>query len=111
MDIKATTPTIPTAPAPTPAPAAQPPQAVERKLQGASGAPAPVLGEAAKAEQSPHIVHTHAELAFDAEINRVVGRIVNEETGETVHEIPSEQLKALYTKMREDLGSLVDGTA
>ena len=108
MDIKAIVPTIPTAPASTPAPEAKPPYAVERNLQGISGATAQASGEAA---QGPQITHTHAELSFDQAINRVVGRIVNEQTGETVHEIPSEQLKALYTKMREQLGSLVDGTA
>ena len=108
MDIKAIIPTIPTAPASTPAPAPKSPHAVERNLQGASGATAQASGEAA---QGPQITHTHAELAFDEALNRVVGRIVNEQTGETIHEIPSEQLKALYTKMREQLGSLVDGTA
>ena len=108
MDIKAIIPTIPTAPASTPAPAAKPPRAVERNLQDALGATAQASGAA---EQGPQIVHTHAELAFDEDINRVVGRIVNEQTGETVHEFPPEQLKALYTKMREQLGPLVDGTA
>ena len=108
MDIKAITPSIPTAPAPTPATEANRPQAVERNLQRALGAITEASGEAAP---GPEIVHTHAELAFDAAINRVVGRIVNEQTGETLHEIPPEQLKALYLKMREDLGALVDGTA
>ncbi len=109
MDIKAIIPTIPTAPAPKPAPEAKPPHAAERNLQGVSGAPAEASGEAP--QEGPQITHTHAELAFDETLNRVVGRIVNEQTGETVHEMPPEQLKALYTKMREDLGSLVDGTA
>ncbi len=108
MDIKAIIPTIPTAPAPKPAPEAKPPQAAERTLQGVSGASAQASDAAA---EGPHIVHTHAELSFDETINRVVGRIVNEQTGETVHEMPPEQLKALYTKMREALGSLIDGTA
>jgi uncharacterized FlaG/YvyC family protein len=108
MDIKAVIPTIPAAPATAPAPEAKPPRAVERDLQGVSGATAQASGEAAQGLQ---IAHTHAELAFDESINRVVGRIVNEETGETIHEFPPEQLKALYTKMREALGSLVDGTA
>ncbi len=111
MDINAVIPTIPTAPASTPAPEAKPPHAVERNLQGVSGAAAQASGAAAKAVEGPRIAHTHAELAFDEAINRVVGRIVNEQTGETIHEIPSEQLKALYLKMREDLGSLVDGSA
>ncbi len=106
MEIQATTPTIPTVPASAPAPEAKPPRAVERNLQGTSGASA-----GAAPAQGPRIAHTHAELAFDETINRVVGRIVNEETGETVHEFPPEQLKALYSKMREQLGPLVDETA
>ena len=81
MDIKAIPPSIPEAPATAPAPEANRPQVVERNLQRASGA-------AAEAAPGPHIVHTHAELAFDAAINRVVGRIVNEQTGETIHEFP-----------------------
>ncbi len=111
MDIEAIIPTIPAAPAAAPAPAAKPPYAVERNLQGASGAAAQALGATAEAVQGPQIAHTHAELEFDETLNRIVGRVVDETTGETIHEIPSEQLKALYTKMREDLGSLVDGTA
>ncbi len=104
MEIKAIIPTIPTAPATGAAPESGPPQAVERNLQRA-------LGAAAEAVRGPRIVHTHAELQYDEALNRVVGRIVNEQTGETIQEIPSEQLKALYTKMREQLGSLVDGIA
>ncbi len=104
MEIRAITPTIPAAPAAVPAAAANPPQAVERNLQGASGA-------AAEAVQAPRVVHTHAELEFDETLNRIVGRVVDETTGETIHEIPPEQLKALYTKMREQLGPLVDGSA
>ncbi len=103
MDITAIAPGIPAAPATAPAPEAKPLQAVERKLQGTSGA--------AEAAPGPRIVHSHAELAFDEALNRVVGRIVNEETGETIHEIPPERLKALYLKMREQLGSWVDGIA
>ena len=101
MNIRPTTPTIPAA---APTPEAKPPRAVERNLQSASGA-------AAKAVKAPRVVYTHTELAFDEVINRVVGRIVNEQTGETILEMPPEQLKALYTKMREHLGSLVDGIA
>ncbi len=103
MEIEAITPTLPAAPA-EPAWEAQTPHAVERNLQGASGA-------AVKAAPAPRVVQTHVELAFDATINRVVGRIVDETTGETILEIPPEQLKALYSKMREQLGPLVDETA
>lgn len=108
MDIKAIIPTMPTAPATAPAPEATPLRAVERNLQHTLGDNAQASGDA---DPGPQVAHTHAELAFDATINRVVGRIVNEQTGETIHELPPKQLKALYTKMREHLGPLVDGTA
>ncbi len=93
MEIRSTIPTIPAAPAATPAPKANPPQAVERNLQDTSAGPA-------KAAGGPRIVHTHADLAFDETLNRIVGRVVDETTGETILEIPSEHLKALFTKMR-----------
>lgn len=104
MDVPAITPTVPTVPAAAPAPEANPPQAVERKLQEISGG-------TAVAAPGPRGTHTHTETRFDENLNRVVGRIVNEQTGETIQEFPPEQLKALYTKMREQLGPLVDGTA
>ncbi len=104
MEIRALARTNPPAPAAAPAPEAKPPQVVERNLQGASGG-------AVKAALAPRVVQTHVELAFDETINRVVGRVVDETTGETILEIPPEQLKALYTKMREQLGPLVDEIA
>ncbi len=108
MEIRAITPTIPAAPAAAPAPEASPPQAVERNLQDTSVGPARA---APAGQERPQIAHTHVELKFDETLNRIVGRVVDESTGETIHEIPPEQLKALYTKMREQLGPLVDGTA
>ena len=107
MEIRAITPTVPTppaTPADAPAPAANPSQAVERNLHDTSVGPS-------RAVQAPQIAHTHAELQFDEALNRIVGRVVDETTGATIHEIPPKQLKALYTKMREQLGPLVDGTA
>ncbi len=106
MGIRAITPTNPAA---VPAPGqdvanTNPPQAVERNLQDTSVGPS-------RAAQAPQIARTHAELEFDETLNRIVGRVVDETTGETIHEFPPEQLKALYTKMREQLGPLVDGTA
>ena len=111
MENRATPPTIPTAPAPAPAPEARPPHEVARNLQGVSDAIDQASGATVKAAQAPQAVQTHVELAFDKAINRVVGRVVNDVTGETILDIPPEQLKALYLKMREHLGSLVDGIA
>ncbi len=107
MDIPAITPTNPTAPAAAPAapaPGSNPPHAVERKLHETSGG-------ASEAAPGPRVTRTHAEMRFDDDLNRIVGRIVNEETGEAIQEFPPEELKALYSKMREQLGPLVDETA
>ncbi len=104
MDIPAIIPTIPTVPTAVSTPEANPPQTVERNLQDTSVGPS-------RAAQAPQIARTHAELEFDETLNRIVGRVVDETTGETIHEVPPEQLKALYTKMREQLGPLVDGSA
>ncbi len=113
MGIPAIAPTIPTAPAAVPAPGqdvanTNPPQAVERNLHDTSAGPSRA---APAGRERPRIAHTHVELEFDETLNRIVGRVVDETTGETIHEIPPEQLKALYTKMREQLGPLVDGSA
>ncbi len=93
MDIPAVIPTVPTAPAAAPAPGqgvpnTNPPQAVERNLHDTSVGPS-------RAAQAPRVAHTHAELEFDETLNRIVGRVVDETTGATIHEIPPEQLKAL----------------
>ncbi len=88
MEIRPFAPTNPPAPAAAPAPEAKPPRAVERNLHGASGA-------AVKAALAPRVAQTHVELAFDPTINRVVGRVVDETTGETILDIPPERLKAL----------------
>ncbi len=113
MGIRAITPTNPAAPAGGPAPGqgvpnTNPPQAVERNLHVTSAGPARA---APAGQERPQIAHTRAELAFDEALNRIVGRVVDETTGATIHEMPPEQLKALYRKMREQLGPLVDETA
>ncbi len=80
MDNGAIIPTIPAAPAVAPAPEANLPQAVERYLQDSSVVPS-------SAVQAPQVAHTHAELQFDETLNRIVGRVVDETTGQTIHEI------------------------
>jgi len=87
MEIEAIIPTLPAAAA-VPAWESKTPAAVERNLQGA-------WDVAAKAAPAPRAVQTHGKLAFDEAINRVVGRVVDETTGETILDIPPEQLKAL----------------
>ena len=79
MDVPAITPTIPAARAAAPAPAANPPQAVERNLQDTSVGPS-------QAARAPRIAHTRVELEFDETLNRIVGRVVDETTGETIHD-------------------------
>ena len=104
MNIQTVIPTTPPPAPSTPTPDANLPQAPVRKLHDA-------VGGFAEHAEVPRVSHTRAELQFDETLNRVVGRIVDEETGEAIHEIPPKGLKALYTKMREQLGPLVDETA
>lgn len=59
----------------------------------------------------PKVVKMRAELRYDEHLNRVVGRILDEETGEEIREIPPEELLQLYAKTREMLGPLVDEKA
>ncbi len=68
MEIRTITPTIPMAPAAVPAPEANPPQAVERNLHDTSAGPSLA---APAGQERPQIAHTHAELTFDAALNRV----------------------------------------
>ena len=62
----------------------------------------------AKQAGKPHIAQTRATIAFDLVINQLVGEIVDEETGEEIVALPPKGLMALYTKMHEQLGPLVD---
>ncbi len=80
------------------------PQIPVRNLQGTSR-------DSAKAAGAPHIAQTRGEIAFDPTLDRVVGEIVDGETGEEILAIPPKGPKALYTKMREQLGPLVDEKA
>lgn len=85
--------------------------------QQPAGAPAPQApagqspATAESAPKTPPVAKIRAELRYDEHINRVVGRIVNETTGEEVRELPPEELRALYAKTREMLGPLVDEIA
>ncbi len=85
----------------TETPAAQPPAEAATDTEVA----APPIAD------GPKVVKMRAELRFDEFVNRVVGRIVDEETGEEIREIPPKELIELYHKTREMLGPIVDETA
>lgn len=59
----------------------------------------------------PKVVKVRAELRFDEFVNRVVVRIIDDETGEEIRQIPPKELIELYHKTREMLGPIVDETA
>ncbi|MFQ5773247.1 MAG: flagellar protein FlaG [Kiloniellaceae bacterium] len=86
-------------------PATPPPKAARPDVQTS------VPDEPVKAREGPRIVKVRAELRFDESINRVVGRMINEETGEEVREIPPAELRRIYAAIREMLGSQLDETA
>jgi hypothetical protein len=70
--------------------------------------PADVTVETPSTPDGPKVVKMRAELRFDKTLNRVVGRILDEETGEEIRKVPPEELLQLYAKTREMLGPLVD---
>ena len=102
---------------PSPAPAAprvNPSRSPERPNPKGDlmGAAAPrEHAETKPSPQAPRITTTRAEIMYDETINRVIGRIVDEETGETIHEVPPEELRRLYAAIREMVGPLVDESA
>ncbi len=51
------------------------------------------------------------ELRIDDATHEVFGRVVDSETGESVREIPSQELRRVYAQLLEQLGPLVDETA
>lgn len=105
MDIRTV---VPTAPAPSASTVQKPPQP-DRKGLGTNSNQAPQTEPPAKAAAAaPPVSKIRAELRYDESINRVVGLIYDETTGEAIRELPPEELRQLYAKTREMLGPLVD---
>ena len=73
--------------------------------------PMAVEAEVSKPVEGPRVTKVRAELMFDESIKRVVGRIFDQETGQTLYEIPPEGIRQLYAKTREQLAALLDKTA
>ena len=108
---------VPTAPAPSASTVQKPPQP-EQKVLGANASkahraevPADIAIETSTAAKAPPIPKIRAELRYDETINRVVGRVYDETTGEAIRELPPEEIRQLYAKTREMLGPLVDEKA
>ncbi len=102
---------VPTAPAPSASTVQKPPlpdQAVPGTSSPTPPQPEPRVDTTAKAPAPPPIPKIRAELRYDKSINRVVGLIYDETTGEAIRELPPEELRILYAKTREMLGPLVD---
>ena len=58
--------------------------------------------------QEPASVDTHLQLAVDDSTGRVIGRIVDLESGEVVKQIPSDEMLQLIAKTKELFGQLVN---
>ncbi len=104
MEIRATVP-----PSPTPTGTAAP----QARLPGRTAPvePSPPQSKGTSASGEPPIVRTRTELSVDERIDRVVGRVIDEETGEEIREIPPKELRRLYAAMREMTEPVVDETA
>ena len=99
---------VATAPAPSASTVQKPPQPDQAVLGAKSSGEAAPAQAPATAPAAPPIPKIRAELRYDESINRVVGRIYDETTGEAIRELPPEELRVLYAKTREMLGPLVD---
>jgi hypothetical protein len=103
-----------TAPAPSASTVQKPPQ-LDQQVLGANSADQPKLDVPAdapvKAPAAPPIPRIRADIRYDESIQRVVGLIYDETTGEPIREVPPEELRALYAKTRAMLGPLVDEKA
>ena len=62
----------------------------------------------AASPQGPAKVDTHLQLAVDDSTDRVIGRIVDLESGEVVKQIPSDEMLQLIAKTKELFGQLVN---
>lgn len=58
--------------------------------------------------QEPATVDTHLQLAVDDSTGRVIGRIVDLDSGEVVKQIPSDEMLQLIAKTKELFGQLVN---
>jgi uncharacterized FlaG/YvyC family protein len=56
-------------------------------------------------------LNLHLQLEVDQSAGRVIGRIVNAQTGKVVNQIPSEAMVRYLARMREYLGTLFDKKA
>lgn len=94
----------PAAPAP-PAPPREMAKDADRTSGATGDGPAP--GDAAGTMP----LSTHVELDIDNGSRRVVGRFVDNESGDTVRQVPTEEMLRLLAKTREMIGTLFDETA
>ena len=51
------------------------------------------------------------KFSIDKELDQVIVKVVDAETDKVIKEIPPEELKRLYAKMKEAMGLLIDTTA
>lgn len=61
-----------------------------------------------KEHKPPEVTRLRLELRIDDETNQVFGRIVDQESGEEIRQIPTESIRRLQAITRELFGDLVD---
>lgn len=95
--------------------AARPAEAPKRETVSpepvAKSAMLDVLAREIIARQAPELPQRELRLDIDRSSGRVVGTILDKNSGDVVAQIPSEEILALLEKTREMLGPLVDQQA
>ena len=66
--------------------------------------------EIRKERRPPEVTRLRLELRSDDETKQVFGRIVDQDTGEEIRQIPAESIRRLQAITRELFGDLVDET-
>ena len=54
------------------------------------------------------IFNRKLKYSIDKELDQVIVKVVDAETDKVIKEIPPEELKRLYAKMKEAVGSIID---
>lgn len=58
----------------------------------------------------PSLAHASLSLDVDDKTGRVVGRIIDKDSGQVIHQIPSDEMLQLIAATKEMLGPLLDKT-
>ena len=66
------------------------------------------ISQSASTQKTPAAVDTLVQLSVDDASGRVIGRVIDIQSGDVVHQIPSDEMLQLIAKTKEFFGDLVN---